>query len=147
LYDWVNKGASLLVSSEYAPFAQAIYPLLKRFGMESNMDTTIDSLNFNKKIGNTRWIEFSDQNSGLKNEYPILNGRNKQGKVTRLTTFCGSAFTGKNYTNLLKLSKTNENMIHTTVVDPIGKGNSQGLVGEIGNGKSWLWEILMVLQL
>ena len=31
LYDWVNKGGSLLVFSEHAPFDQAINPLLNTF--------------------------------------------------------------------------------------------------------------------
>ena len=135
LYNWVNRGGSLLVFSEHAPFDQAINPLLKRFGIESSIGRTIDSLNYNKEIGNTGWIEFSNQNRGLKNEHPILIGRNKEEKVTRLMTFGGSALTGKDYTNLLELSEAYENIIHSTGVGPIGKGNSQGLAGEIGNGK------------
>lgn len=135
LYDWVNNGGSLLVFSEHAPFDQAINPLLKRFGIESSIGRTIDSINYNKEIGNTGWIEFSNQNGGLKNEHPILNGRNKEEKVTRLMTFGGSALTGKDYTNLLELSETAKNIIHSTGVGPSGKGNSQGLAGKIGNGK------------
>ena len=135
LYDWVNNGGSLLVFSEHAPFDQAINPLLKRFGIESSIGRTVDSLNYNKEIGNTGWIEFSNQNDGLKNEHPILNGRNKAEKVTRLMTFGGSALTGKEYTNLLELSETSENIIHSTGVGPSGKGNSQGLAGKIGKGK------------
>lgn len=135
LYDWVKKGGSLLVFSEHAPFDQAINPLLKRFGIESSIGKTIDSLNYNIEIGNTGWIEFSNLNGGLKNEHPILNGKNKEEKVTKLMTFGGSALTGKEYTNLLQLSETSKNMIHSTGVGPIGKGNSQGLAGEIGKGK------------
>ena len=135
LYDWVNNGGSLLVFSEHAPFDQAINPLLKRFGIESSIGRTIDSLNYNKEIGNTGWIEYSNQNGGLKNEHPILIGRNKEEKVTRLMTFGGSALTGKDYTNLLELSEASENIIHSTGVGPSGKGNSQALAGIVGNGK------------
>jgi len=135
LYDWVNNGGSLLVFSEHAPFDQAINPLLKRFGIESSIGRTIDSINYNKEIGNTGWIEFLNQNGGLKNEHPILNGRNKEEKITKLMTFGGSALTGKGYTNLLELSETSENIIHSTGVGPNGKGNSQGLAGKVGKGK------------
>jgi len=135
LYDWVNKGGSLLVFSEHAPFDQAINPLLKRFGIESSIGRAIDSINHNKEIGNTGWIEFSNKNGGLKNKHPILNGRNKEEKITKLMTFGGSALTGKGYTNLLELSETSENIMHSTGVGPSGKGNSQGLAGEIGLGK------------
>lgn len=135
LYDWVNNGGSLLVFSEHAPFDQAINPLLQRFGMESSIGRTIDSLNYNKTIGNTGWIEFTLENGGLNNEHPILNGRNPEEKITKLMTFGGSALNGKGYTNLLMLSETSENIIHSTGVGPSGRGNSQGLAGMIGKGK------------
>ena len=135
LYNWVNSGGSLLVFSEHAPLDQAINPLLKRFGVESSIGVTIDSMNYNKEIGNPGWIEFSNQNGGLRNKHPILNGRNKEEKITKLMTFGGSALTGKGYTNLLALSETSENIVHYTGVGPSGKGNSQGLAGEIGRGK------------
>ncbi len=56
-------------------------------------------------------------------------------KVTKLLTFGGSALTGKDYTNLLVLSETSENIMHSVGVGLNGKGNSQGLAGEIGQGK------------
>lgn len=135
LYDWVNNGGSLLVFSEHAPFDQAINPLLNRFGIESSIGRAIDSLNYNKKIGNTGWIEFTHQNGGLKSDHPIIKWRTKEERITKLMTFGGSALTGKKYTNLLELSETSENVIHSTGVGPIGKGNSQALAGIIGKGK------------
>jgi len=135
LHDWVNSGGSLLVFSEHAPFDQAINPLLKRFGIESSIGRTIDNMNYNKEIGNTGWIEYTNQNGGLKTEHPILNGRNPKEKVTKLITFGGSGLTGKGYTNLLELSETSENIIHSTGVGPSGRGDSQGLAGDIGKGK------------
>jgi hypothetical protein len=134
LYDWVNKGGSLLVFSEHAPFDQAINPLLKKFGISSSIGTTIDSLNYNKKLGNTGWIEFTQENGGLNQEHPIINGNNKNEKVTTLLTSLGSALTGESYTNLLELSKLSENIKHSRV-GPIGRGNSQGLAGNVGEGK------------
>ena len=135
LYEWVEQGGSLLVFSEHAPLDQAINPLLNRFGIESSIGTTIDSLNYNKEIGRTGWIEFSNQNGGLKSQHPILKGRTEKERVTKLMTFGGSALTGKKYTNLLELSETSENVMHSTGVGPIGKGNSQALAGIVGKGK------------
>jgi len=135
LYEWVDKGGSLLVFSEHAPFDQAINPLLKRFGIESSIGRAIDSLNHNKEIGNTGWIEFSNQNGGLNMEHPILKGRTVKERITKLMTFGGSALTGKKYINLLELSEASENVIHSTGVGPIGKGNSQALAGIVGKGK------------
>lgn len=135
LYDWVNNGGSLLVFSEHAPFDQAINPLLNRFGIESSIGTTIDRLNYDKEIGRTGWIEFSMKNGLLNSEHPIIKGKNSSNRVKRLLTFGGSGLLGEGYSNLLKLSESSENVVHATGVGPIGRGNSQGLAGGIGNGK------------
>jgi len=135
LYDWVNNGGSLLVFSEHAPFDQAINPLLNRFGIESSIGTTIDSLNYNKEIGRTGWIEFTEDNGLLNVEHPIVEGITPIDRVNRLLTFGGSGLIGKNYTNLLRLSESSENVVHSTGVGPIGKGNSQSLAGIVGKGK------------
>jgi len=92
-------------------------------------------LNYNKKIGNTGWIEFTNQNGGLKSDHPIIKGRTKQERITKLMTFGGSALSGKKYINLFALSETSENVMHSTGVGPIGKGNSQALAGIVGKGK------------
>ena len=135
LFDWVNEGGSLLVFSEHAPFDQAINPLLSRFGITSSIGRTIDGANYNPEIGNTGWIEFSRQNSGLNDEHPIIKGRNSQETVFRLLTFGGSALTGDDFTNVLMLSESSENVMHSTGVGPIGKGNSQALAGTVGQGR------------
>jgi hypothetical protein len=135
LYDWVEKGGSLLVFSEHAPLDQAINPLLNRFGIESSVGTTIDSLNYNKEIGRKGWIEFTKDNGLLNIEHPIVKGRTPSNQVNRLLTFGGSGLNGKNYTNLLRLSESSENVVHSTGVGPIGKGNSQALAGNVGKGK------------
>lgn len=135
LYNWVEQGGSLLVFSEHAPFDQAINPLLNRFGIKSSIGTTIDRLNYNKEIGRTGWIEFTKDNGLLNIEHPIVKGRTPSNQVNRLLTFGGSGLTGKDYTNLLRLSESSENVVHSTGVGPIGKGNSQALAGNVGKGK------------
>lgn len=135
LYDWVNKGGSLLVFSEHAPFDQAINPLLNRFGITSSIGTTIDTSFYDKNIGRTGWIEFSTKNGLLNREHPIIQGRNPSARVNRLLTFGGSGLSGEGYSNILKLSESSENVMHATGVGPTGKGNSQGLAGTVGKGK------------
>lgn len=135
LYNWVNNGGSLLVFSEHAPFDQAINPLLNRFGIESSIGTTIDSLNYNKEFGRTGFIEFTKENGLLNVGHPIVEGRTPTNRVNRLLTFGGSGLSGEGYSNLLKLSESSQNVVHATGVGPIRRGNSQGLAGGIGKGK------------
>jgi hypothetical protein len=135
LYDWVMNGGSLIVFSEHAPFDQAINPLLHQFGITSSIGTTIDTLNYDKNIGRTGWIQFSNDNGLLNSEHPITKGRKESEQVNRLLTFGGSGLSGEGYSNILKLSKSAENVRHSTGVGPIGSGNSQCLAGNIGKGK------------
>jgi hypothetical protein len=135
LYNWVDNGGSLLVFSEHAPFDQAINSLLNKFGITSSVGTTIDTLNYDKNLGSTGWIIFSSENGLLNKQHPIIQGRNESERVNQLLTWGGSGLTGTGYVNLLQLSESSENIMHRTGVGPIGKGNSQCLAGNIGEGK------------
>ena len=55
--------------------------------------------------------------------------------MNRLLTFGGSGLSGKGFSNLLRLSESSENVMHSTGVGPSGKENSQGLAGILGRGK------------
>ena len=135
LYDWVEKGGSLLVFSEHAPFDQAINPLLNKFGITSSIGYTVDTLNYDKTIGRTGWIQFSIDNGSLNSEHPIIQGNGPSERINRLLTFGGSGLLGDGYSNLLELSEVSQNVIHATGVGPIGRGNSQALAGTVGKGK------------
>lgn len=135
LYEWVIKGGSLLVFSEHAPFDQAINPLLNKFGISSSIGYTIDTLNYDKEIGRTGWIEYSRENGLLNIDHPIMRGRKPSEQIDRLLTFGGSGLSGEGFSNLMQLSESAQNTMHATGVGPIGLGNSQGLVGKIGEGK------------
>jgi hypothetical protein len=135
LYNWVKKGGSLLVFSEHAPFDQAINPLLNRLGITSSVGTTIDTLNYNKDIGRSGWIEFSSENGLLNNDHPITKGRNEKERIKRIITFGGSGLSGEGYSNLFILSETSENVMHSTGVGPVGRGKSQCLAAKVGQGK------------
>ena len=64
--------------------------------------------------------------------HPLVNGKYK---VEKLVSFGGSALSGPNYENILKLGESSLNVKHSTGVGPIGRGNSQGLAGSYGSGK------------
>jgi hypothetical protein len=129
LQNWVEKGGSLLVFSEHAPFDQAINPLLRKFDIESSVGTTIDTVNYDSKFGQGM-IKFEKNN--LNKNHPIVNGKYK---VEKLVSFGGSALLGPKYENILKLGQNSLNIKHSTGVGPEGKGNSQGLAGMYGSGK------------
>jgi len=134
LHSWVDKGGSLLVFSEHAPFDQAINPLLSKFGIESSIGYTIDPDN-HMTNASEGWIVFSNENGLLNTKHPIIKGKNESEKINRLVTFGGSSLTGKEYSSLLQLSESSVNKVHSTGVGPIGQGNSQCLAGKVGNGK------------
>ncbi len=135
LYDWVEKGGSLLVFSEHAPFDQAINPLLNRFGIESSIGTIADPTHYDRNLGSEGWIVFSRENGLLDHKHPIVNGRNESESIDSVINFGGSSLSGEGYDNLFRLSATAENREHATGVKPVGMGNSQALAGNIGKGK------------
>ncbi len=135
VYQWVHDGGALLVFSEHAPFDQAINPLLKQFGITSSIGYTIDSLQYDTDIGRIGWIVFSDENGLLNTEHPVVKGRTAGERIHRILTFGGSALTGEGYQNILRLAESSENVMHPTGVGPVGRGNSQCLAGNVGQGK------------
>ena len=135
LHGWVSSGGSLLVFSEHAPFDQAINPLLKRFDVTSSVGTIADPVHYDKELGWEGWVVFSRENGLLNADHPIVNGRDDSEAVNSVVTFGGSALTGDEYVNILRLSDTAENRQHPTGVGPDGMGDSQALAGEVGEGR------------
>lgn len=134
LFDWVNKGGSLLVFSEHAPFDQAINPLLRKFNLESSVGYIIDSLNFDPK-GHPGWIMFTDENMLLNQSHPIVKGREASHNVMKVMSYGGSALNGEGYENIFELAPSAQVVLHPTGVGPEGSGNSQCLAGKVGKGK------------
>ena len=137
LYQWVQKGGSLLVFSEHAPFDQAINPLLNQFGITSSIGLTIDTLNQDSSISNPfnqYWIRSTDKNGLLNMNHPIVKGRNDNETIHQLLSFGGSGLSGGGYDNLIKLSPSSKN-IKWVGVGPSGRGNSQCLAGKVGSGR------------
>ena len=129
LQKWVNDGGSMLVFSEHAPFDQAINPLLEKFDIKSSIGATIDTVNYDKMF-TPGMIIFEKEN--LNTNHPIVEGKYP---VKKLVSFGGSSLTGDSYTNVLILGNSSYTIKHQTGIGPEGRGNSQGLAGNYGNGK------------
>lgn len=85
LHSWVEKGGSLFLIADHAPFPAAAYDLAKAFGVEFiNGHATAGHWNRDRK-------ETFEQGTGLK-ESIITRGRSDEEKVTKIATFTGSAF-------------------------------------------------------
>ena len=134
LRDWVDAGGSALIFSEHVPFDQAIGPLLKAFGVEASVGTTIDPINTHSS-GRMGWIVYSETNGLLNNEHPTVRGSQAEERIRQLVTFRGSALVGADYENILRLSEHAQNVADPTGVGPVGRGDSQAMAGHVGKGK------------
>jgi hypothetical protein len=85
LHSWVERGGSLFLIVDHMPFPAAASDLAKAFGVEfSNGYATAGHW----KPGNPDTFDYG---TGLK-ESTITRGRSDDEKVTKVTTFTGSAF-------------------------------------------------------
>jgi hypothetical protein len=84
LHSWVEKGGSLFLIADQAPFPAAAYDLAKAFGVEF--------INGHAMAGHwNRGPQTFERETGLK-ECTITRGRSDEEKVTKVATFTGSAF-------------------------------------------------------
>jgi len=85
LHSWVEKGGSLFLIADHAPFPAAASDLAKAFGVEfCNGYATAGHW----KSGGPETFQYK---TGLK-ESAITRGRSDEEKVTKVMTFTGSAF-------------------------------------------------------
>ena len=137
LYDWVNKGGSLMIFSEHAPIDKSMTPLFNKFGINLSIGIVYDTLNCDtteKSSSNQTILEFNTKNKLLNTDHPITQGENETERINQLKTWSGCALTGAGYTNILKLSNTSAIRKYSGS-EPSGSGNSQCLVGNVGKGK------------
>jgi hypothetical protein len=133
---WVEEGGSLLLIADHQPFPGAAGDLAKAFGVEfSNGYATAGHW----KPGSPDTFE---SGTGLK-ESAVTRGRSDDEKVTRVTTFTGSAFKlPKGATAVLVFgarsesveSKDGGRLASETVKVPI-EGWCQGAVMKVGKGR------------
>ncbi|MCL6099259.1 MAG: DUF4350 domain-containing protein [Bacteroidetes bacterium] len=152
IYNWVNKGGSLLLIADHYPFGSAAAGLSEKFGVRMNKGEVYDSLNYDTTSSDKAQLVFSDIN-GLLPQSPIKNGRNEKERVHRVITFTGqSLFVVDTSSIVLKLSKTAKDIIpdstwekksyifftitYTRFSDPMpSRGNAQCVALKVGNGR------------
>lgn len=102
--DWVKDGGALLLVADHAPFAVAMEPLARRFGVDMSKAYTIDDRNADPESGNPGCILFAREKRGLA-DHPILRGRDAGDRVSRVATFTGQSLKGPpGSVNLLALA-------------------------------------------
>jgi hypothetical protein len=85
VHSWVEKGGSLFLIADYAPFPGAASDLAKAFGVEFS-NGVARAGHWKRESADT-----FDYETGLK-ESTITRGRADDEKVTKVVTFAGSAF-------------------------------------------------------
>jgi hypothetical protein len=131
VHTWVEKGASLFLIVDHVPFPAAAYDLAKAFGAEfSNVHAIAGHWGKGKH-------DTFEAATGLK-ECAVTRGRADDEKVTKVTTFSGSAFKPpKGATPVLEFGPNSESWVwedkgQTKV--PV-EGWSQGAIMKVGNGR------------
>jgi hypothetical protein len=133
IYNYVNKGGSLLILTEKSPMINAMEPLLNKFGITASYGTIADTLHQDKQFGKNV-IHYSKENGMLTVNHPILKGRNASEEINHIVMITGSAFKGKDYINILPTSSAAQ-MGNAGVFTPVEQGSSVGLAGKVGKGK------------
>ena len=133
VYNYVNKGGSLLILTEKSPMINAMEPLLNKFGITATYGTIADTLHQDKQFGKNV-IHYSKENGMLTVNHPILKGRNASEEINHIVMITGSAFKGKDYINILPTSSAAQ-MGNAGVFTPVEQGSSVGLAGKVGKGK------------
>lgn len=133
IYNYVNKGGSLLILTEKSPMINAMEPLLNKFGITASYGTIADTLHQDKQFGKNV-IHYSRENGMLTVNHPILKGRNASEEINHIVMITGSAFKGQDYTNILPTSSAAQ-MGNAGVFTPVEQGSSVGLAGKVGKGK------------
>jgi hypothetical protein len=97
---WVKKGGSLFLITDHMPDAGAVEKLAHSFGVELNNGYVLNGT----LTGAERPIVFSRSARDTLGEHPILGGEGPEGRIERVATFAGAAFTaGKDFCPLLIL--------------------------------------------
>ncbi len=144
---WVRGGGALLLITDHAPYSNAVFDLVKQFGVEITNGYSIDGLHHNPESDDESELLF-DRERGLA-DHQITNGRDSSERINRVVTFSGTSLKGPaGSVAFLKLSDTARDVLppppgeskspngaaadHITVT---AAGRAQGLALEFGKGR------------
>lgn len=105
IVNWVQRGGSLLLITDHHPFGGAVRNLAMRLGVEMHNGMTFDPVNHDRSSGDDTQLVFSREN-GLLREHPIMEGRDRSERVSRVVTFTGQSLRAGNGVALLSLGST-----------------------------------------
>lgn len=128
---WVDKGGSLLLIADHAPFGAASAGLAEAFGVRMNQGF----VEVPNELSDP--LLFSAENRRL-GQHPILSGDGPETAVRNVMTFTGQSLSGPdNATVLLRLPDSALEYIADSVgnLKPHQAGNAQGLALEVGRGR------------
>jgi hypothetical protein len=152
IFDWVNRGGSLLLAADHYPMGSAAKDLSRKFGVGMGCGETFDSLNYDTSSTDKSQLIFDNINHLLM-DTPVRNGRSPYEQVSKVITFTGqSLFVADTNAILLKLSHSAMDIIpdsvweetelfffkttYTRFRDPEPtKGNAQAVALVVGNGR------------
>lgn len=127
---WVERGGSLLLIADHAPFGEAAAGLGSAFGVTMHRGF----VEVPNELSDP--LLFTTQNGRL-GDHPILNGDEAGGSVARVMTYTGQSLDGPaGSTVLLRLPTTAVEAVPEA--DSLGvrsAGNAQGLAIEYGEGR------------
>jgi len=105
--NWVQRGGSLLLIADHAPFGAAAKSLSMRFNVEMSGAHTGDRTNYDKSApGELGQLIFSRENS-LLGEHAITKGREAPERINRVISFTGQSLSvPKGSIAFLKLANT-----------------------------------------
>src|SRR5262245_56235288 len=136
LHSWVEKGGSLLLIADHAPFPAAAGDLATAFGVEfCNGYATAG----HSKSDDPETFEYK---TGLE-ESTITRGRSDEEKVTKVMTFTGSAFRPSTGATPVLVFGAKSEAVETTDGEPVKpntrtvpiEGWCQGAVMKVGKGR------------
>jgi hypothetical protein len=103
VYEWISNGGSLFLIADHYPMGGAASDLAARFSVLLGNGVTGDRSNHDAGTDRS-WLVFSRENK-LLGKHPIMNGRNKSERISKVVTFTGESVKGpETAVPLLKLS-------------------------------------------
>jgi hypothetical protein len=103
VYEWISNGGSLLLIADHYPMGGAASDLAARFSVLLGNGVTGDRSNHDAGTDRS-WLVFSRENK-LLGKHPIMNGRNKSERISKVVSFTGESVKGpETAVPLLKLS-------------------------------------------
>ena len=93
VHAWVDRGGSLLLIADHAPFGTCAENLAKRFGVAMSKGYTMDTLHSDTVSHNPTVLVYSRDN-GLLAEHPITRGRDSTERIERVIAFTGQSLSG-----------------------------------------------------